>query len=166
MSIETATTMLLIPFVGVSSATETTGFPSDRRKVGSRLPSNRIPPPCASHCACAMVGRAAYVRNRAVRARNSFIRELYTFHRCTMPIMANYLIAYDLTAPDSDYSALIEALRDRGAHHPQESVWILRTGDTLPDVTQYVCLYVDCDRDRLLIYPITEDDKEYNSLNT
>lgn len=80
--------------------------------------------------------------------------------------MPKYLISYDLTAPSSDYNSLIDALREHRARHPQDSVWIWETNDSLWDVLKFLELYINVDVDRVLIYPLPEGGKEYNNLKS
>lgn len=81
--------------------------------------------------------------------------------------MFRYIITYDLSVPESnDYKRLIAWLRKMEARHAQESVWILETESPFHEIrAQIEMVYIDPKQDSLLIYPLPEEGREYNSLN-
>lgn len=75
-----------------------------------------------------------------------------------------YLITYDLTAPNKDYSGLYQAIKDLAPdkwRHPMESVWCVSVGNGFKanDVYEALKPHVDSD-DYLLVVDITQQDRQ------
>lgn len=58
--------------------------------------------------------------------------------------MNNYIISYDLIAPNKDYSELYNAIRNYGTFaHVLDSVWIVNSSSNSSDIRNNLKSYVD-----------------------
>lgn len=66
----------------------------------------------------------------------------------------NYLITYDLNKPGQDYEGLYQAIRKYRNYHSLESVWFIKTTDSVTDILENLAPYID-KNDLIFICEIT-----------
>ncbi len=73
-----------------------------------------------------------------------------------------FLVTYDLKRPEQNYSDLYDAIKSEGDwQHPLESMWTLKTGDSVLANTIYEHLRPCIDEnDSLFIVEITDKDRQ------
>lgn len=65
--------------------------------------------------------------------------------------MTSYLVTYDLTAPNRDYSALIEHFKSYGTYsHALDSTWLIVSDKTTKEVRDTALKHIDSD-DKILV---------------
>jgi hypothetical protein len=72
------------------------------------------------------------------------------------PIMAVYIVAYDLNKPNKDYRPLITALEGMTHCKPQKSLWFIQSSGTVKALRDLLSAYLDSD-DTLLVSLVTKD---------
>lgn len=69
--------------------------------------------------------------------------------------MSLIAISYDLSQPNRDYKALIDAIKAYGKWcHMQESFWLVRTDSPIADIRDYLAKFIDKD-DSLFVGEMT-----------
>lgn len=80
--------------------------------------------------------------------------------------MNSYIVSYDLTAPNRDYSSLIDAIKSYGTYAKVlESCWIIKSSDKSSTIRDNLSNHIDSD-DRLFVAKLTGEAAWKNVLCT
>lgn len=76
--------------------------------------------------------------------------------------MSIYIISYDLKNADStDYDELYSHLNSINSHRIQDSVWLIKTNNSLPKVKQKIKAFMS-ESDRLWVSIVNEDEYTFS----
>lgn len=71
--------------------------------------------------------------------------------------MSNFIVTYDLLAPDKDYEELISAIKDYGTYSKvTESCWIIKSSKSSSQILEHLKNHIDFN-DRLFVAQLTRD---------